>query len=130
MAHVEELDTPRSDPCGGAPSWSVFKTPVNIHILYRLLDRISTKSDKYYVIDTNSFRLLQFYSDTLYKEFIDDLMPHYHISKRYYVTRPLTYNSFTTIVRHICNSNDIAITRKPTYAKSVYSVDYFVQRIM
>ena len=106
--------------------WSVFKSPVDVHILYRLLDGISTKLDKYYVIDSNSFRLLQFYCDTLYVDFIRAITPHYHVSKRYYVTRPLTYNSFTTIVRHICNANSINITRKPTYTKSVYSVVYFV----
>ena len=115
---------------GLTTQWSVFKTPIDVNILYRLLDGISTKYDKYYVIDANSFRLLQFYYDTLYKEFIEALTPHYHVSKRYYLTRPLTYNSFTTIVRHICNAYDITITRKPTYTKSMYSVSYYVQRIV
>lgn len=106
--------------------WSVFKITPDIQILYTLLDTISSKMDRYYVIDANSFRLLQFYGDTVYKEFVEALTPHYHVSKRMYLTRPLTYNSFTTIVRQICNVNRVVVTRKPVYTKSVYSVEYLV----
>ena len=146
MMHIEEPNqTSDSAPTSAADvsRVSVFKTHVDMEILYRLLDQISTRMDKchrlcvgeaplpsqyWYVIDINSFRLLQFYHDTLYQTFVDTLMPCYHVSKQFYLTRKLTYNSFNTIVRQICNENGIEVIRKPRYNQSMYSVDYFVPR--
>jgi hypothetical protein len=108
----------------------IFKSQVDIGIVYDLLDQIATKLDKWYVIDATCFRLLKFHSDTLYANFVERLMPHYHLSKQFYLTRELTYNSFTTIIRQICNINGVVFERKNRYNQSMFSTDYFVQRVV
>ena len=41
-------------------SSQIFKQPVPIDHLYKLLDQICLKTNKYYVIDMNAFRKMQF----------------------------------------------------------------------
>ena len=62
----------------------------------------------------------------LIQQFIENCRSYYHISKRKYLDRKLTYNSFTTILRQICNSNKIIYTTKIKYDKSTYNIFYYI----
>ena len=53
-------------------------------------------------------------------------MPYYHISKRKYLERKLTYNSFITVIRQICNFNKITYTSQLKYDKSTYDITYYI----
>ena len=102
----------------------IFKKNVPSDILFALLDKICLKTDKYYHVDGNAFRKMQFLC--LFPEFLSIIFPCYHTSKQFYVTRELNYNSFTNIIRQICKSNNVMFHSKIKYNESAYSIDYFV----
>ena len=52
--------------------------------------------------------------------------PYYHTSKLKYLEKKLSYNSFTTIVRQICNFNGIMYTSQIKYDKSKYDIIYYI----
>jgi hypothetical protein len=102
----------------------IFCQPVDINILFDLLDKICLKKDKYYVVDNNAFRKLIFHNYHI--DFMDKIIDNYHVSKQFYVTRKITYKSFTNIVRQICKLNNIMFTSEIKYSESNYSIDYYV----
>lgn len=102
----------------------IFRKHIPIETLYHILDRICVKTDKYYLIDFNAFRLLQFHE--LYPDFSKNIIEAYKPSKQYFVTRTLTYNSFITIVRHICRVNHVHFDTKFNYQHSQYNIDYYI----
>ena len=60
------------------------------------------------------------------KSFLETLLPYYQESKRFYVERDFSYNSFVNIIRQICKSGDIMFTSKIKYNESKYNIDYFI----
>jgi len=102
----------------------IFRKNVPTKIVYELLDRICLKTEKYYVIDVNSYRKMKFHNYEV--QFLADILEFYHSSKSFYVNRKLTYNSFTNIIRQICKSNEIIFTSQIKYNDSKYNIDYFV----
>ena len=105
-------------------SLQIFKQNIPNNLIFELLEVICLKNEKYYTFNIES------YKRGVYKEiiqqFIENCRPYYHISKRKYLDRKLTYNSFTTILRQICNSNKIIYTTKIKYDKSVYNILYYI----
>ena len=87
-----------------------------------LLEKICAKTDSTYLIDMNAYRKMLYYE--LHKPFCEILTEYYHISKRYYLTREMTYNTFTNIVRQICKNNNIMFTSQIKYNESKYNIDY------
>lgn len=76
-----------------------------------------------------------FFSFTLYKQalfhgaiapFIKDLESYYHESKKKYINRKMDYNKFVTIIRQICNTNNITYTKKMVYHNSSYEIVYYI----
>ena len=102
----------------------LFRSHIPIDYLYDVLEKICVKKEKYYIIDFNSYRLLQFHD--LYTNFAEQIIQAYKPSKQKYVTRTLTYNSFVTIVRHICRINGIPFDTKFNYQYSLYNIDYYI----
>lgn len=105
-------------------SKQIFKDVVPLEILFDLLEQICLKTDKYYLVDVNAYKKLKY--NNLHVQFVEDIIDYYHLSKRFYVERDMTYNSFTNIVRQICKSNDIMFTNQIKYSESSYSIDYLV----
>jgi hypothetical protein len=105
-------------------STQIFKKKIPTESLYLLLDSICIKNDKYYVLNKNSFRKGIFNNKII--EFIEECKPYYHSSKQKYLERKLTYNSFTTILRQICNFNKINHTSQIKYDKSTYDIFYYI----
>ena len=106
---------------------SVGKDPrTNIgFILFNLLNRIiSIKTPfaigGYFMTRTDKFMEYGMFNETLNNS------EDYHLSKQFYVTRKMTYNSFVNIVRHICKSNNIMYTSQMKYNESKYNIDYNV----
>ena len=105
-------------------SSQIFKKSIPIDILFSLLDKICEKTSKYYIIDSNSFRKMNYHEyDT---EFYNTLVPYYHKSKLFYVQRKHKYSTFTTIVRQICKYNQIAYTSSIKYNESKYNIIYHI----
>ena len=102
----------------------IFKNPISNQILIKLLDDIAVKSDKCYVLNNNSYKKGLF--NDIIAKFINECKPYYHLSKRKYLERKLTYNSFITIIRQICNCNKITYTSQIKYDKSTYDIIYYI----
>ena len=103
-------------------SSQIFKNVIPMQLLIKLLDDIAVKTDKCYVLNTNSYKKGMF--NDLIMTFIEACKPYYHLSKRKYLERKPTYNSFTTIIRQICNFNKITYTSLIKYDKSAYDIIY------
>ena len=102
----------------------IFKNPISNQLLIKLLDDIAVKTEKCYVLNNNSYKKGMF-DDTI-RNFIDECKPYYHLSKRKYLERKPTYNSFITIIRQICNFNKITYTSQIKYDKSSYDIIYYI----
>lgn len=105
-------------------STQIFKNDIPIEILYKLLDRICLKNDKHYIFNTNSYKKGLY--DNSIQEFVEYCKPYYHNSKKKYLERKLTYNSFSTILRQICNYNKVTYTSQIKYDKSNYDIIYYI----
>ena len=101
-----------------------FKKQFPIEILLELLDKICLKNDKYYTINNDSYKKGVFNNDIA--DFLEACKPYYHLSKQKYLEKKLTYNSFTTVVRQICNFNKITYTSQIKYDKSNYNIIYYI----
>jgi len=102
----------------------IFRKDIPIQILYELLEKICTKNDNYFLVDNNSYKKMVFHG--YHTEFLLILKDYYHNSKKYYIEREFTYNSFTNIIRQICKSNNNQFTSKIKYNASKYNIDYLV----
>ena len=105
-------------------SKQIFVKPVPQDLVYDLLDKIATKSDKYYIVDINTYKRLKYYK--LHTDFIASAATYYHVSKKFYVEREMTYNSFVNIVRQICRGNKVNFTSKIKYTDSTYNIEYYI----
>jgi len=105
-------------------SIQIFKKNIPNELLFNLLDTICLKNEKHYIFNIDSFK------KGLFKEIIQNFLieckPYYHLSKQKYLDRKLTYNTFTTILRQICNFNKITYTSQIKYDKSSYCIVYYI----
>ena len=102
----------------------IFKKQIPNELLFNLLEVLCIKNDKHYLFTTNSFKK-GIYTQ-LINQFLEDCKPHYHISKHKYLERKLTHNNFTTVLRQICNFNQIKYTSEIKYDKSKYDIIYYI----
>jgi hypothetical protein len=102
----------------------IFKNQIPNSVLFDLLDKICLKNEKHYTFNMVSFKK-GVYSEEIQK-FINYCIPFYHLSKRKYLERKLCHNSFTTILRQICNFNNIKYTSEIKYDKSSYDIVYYI----
>jgi hypothetical protein len=101
----------------------MFKNKIPNSILFDLLDKICIKTNNYYFVDNISFKKAIY--NELIGSFFNECKNYYHLSKHKYLEK-LTYNSFTTILRQICNFNKISFTSKIKYDKSDYEIQYYI----
>jgi hypothetical protein len=105
-------------------SCQIFKKHIPSEELFNLLDKICLKTQKYYIFNKVAFKKGLFTKDI--QLFINECNPYYHISKLKYLTTQLTYNSFTTIIRQICNVNKTIYTSQIKYDHSSYDIVYYI----
>ena len=105
-------------------SCQIFKNHLHIEILFKLLEKICLKSQKYYIFNKIAFKKGVFTEDI--QNFIKECSPYYHISKQKYLTNPLTYNGFTTVIRQICNTNKTIYASQIKYDRSSYDIVYYI----
>lgn len=102
----------------------IFKNSIPNEILFNLLESIAIKTEKCYVFNHNVYKK-GMYNDILQK-FLEECKPYYYLSKRKYLERKLTYTSFVTILRQICNFNKITYTSQIKYENSTYDIIYYI----
>lgn len=105
-------------------SSQLFKKTIPNETLFSFLDKVGTKHDKYYIINNDSYKKGLFNNEI--PVFLELCKPYYHISKRSYLERKLTYVSFVTVLRQICKANNINYTSQIKYIKSSYCINYYI----
>lgn len=102
----------------------IFKNKVPNALFFELLDKTCSKNEKHYTFNLESFKR-GIYNEEIEK-FLKVLQPYYFLSKQKYLEKKITYNSFATILRQICNYNKIIYTSKIIYNKSAYNIVYYI----
>ncbi len=105
-------------------STQIFKNHIPNDIFFEFLDKICFKYQNYYIFNQDAFKKGVYNEDI--QKFLEVCRPYYHISRRTYIDRKLSYNNFTTIIRHICKFNEICFTNEIKYDKSEYSIFYTI----
>ena len=106
----------------------IFKTPVPSELLFELLEKTCTKSQHFYIFDKNSYKK-GIFTESI-STFLANCKPYYFLSKQKYIERKVTYNSFTTIIRQICNYHKITYTSEIKYDKSSYNIVYYIEDML
>jgi hypothetical protein len=99
-----------------------FTTPIDNNIIVELLKKNCVRINNYYVFDTISFRKGE-YNESI-KTFVEHCRLYYKPKYHYYLDRKLTAKSFLTILRQICNHNNIVFTNEIKYSNSTYETIY------
>ncbi len=102
----------------------LFIKDIKNDVLFDLLDKICQKNENYYHLDQNSFRKMLFHGYD--KDFCSFVKEYYYSSKQFYVTRIMTYKSFTNIVRQICKHNNILFNSSIRYSNSKYAIEFYI----
>jgi hypothetical protein len=105
-------------------STQIFKNKIQNELLFELLSKICIKNEKYFTFNKESFKKGLYTNDI--QEFIDKCIPYYHISKRKYLEKKLSHKSFVTILRQICNFNNIKYISQIIYSNSTYDIVYYI----
>jgi hypothetical protein len=102
----------------------IFKKDIPLKILFDLLDKTCNITETHYILDINAYKKMLFHE--YHVGFLSQVAEYYHNSKKYYVERECTYNSFMTIVRQICKYNTVQFTSKIKYNSSKYNIEYLI----
>jgi len=105
-------------------SKQTFKQNIPNELLFALLDKVCLKNDKHYIFNNVSFRKGMY--DESIVAFVESCRPYYHNSKKHYLERKFTYRNFTSILRQICNCNNITYTSRIKYDSSTYDIVYYI----
>ena len=108
-------------------SSNILKEKIPINFLFDLLDKYCfVKTDKYYTLDLDTYKKIVL--EQKIDGFLEVVVPYYKKSKLHYVTRSMKYIYFLTIVRHICNSNNIKYTSNIYYNRSKHYIKYLIYK--
>ena len=102
----------------------IIKKNIPSYILLNILNNISTKQNNYYIINKIAFKKGEYLN--ILENFTNSLKEYYFSSKYFYLDRKCTYNSFLTLIRHICKNNNISYVSKILYDKSSYEIIYYI----
>lgn len=108
-------------------SSNILKEKIPINILVELLQQYCfIKTDKYFVLDLDSYKKIVL--ENKIAPFLEKVAPYYKKNKVNYVTRPMKYVYFLTLVRHICNSNNVQYTSNIYYNRSKHYIKYLIYK--
>ena len=106
-------------------SKQIFKSIVPKEILFNLLDKICERvENNYYLVDNAAYKRMKFHNYQI--GFLASIIDYYHWSKRFYVERDFTYQSFINIVRQLTRIHGIPMISKTKYIESSYMIEYLV----
>jgi hypothetical protein len=105
-------------------SRQIFKSGIPDEMFVGFLENVCQKNNRHYTFNNETFKK-GMYNGTIEK-FIIECVPYYHISKRKYLEKKLTYNSLSTVIRQICKYNRFTYTSKIVYDRSTYDIMYFI----
>jgi hypothetical protein len=100
----------------------IFKTIIAPDIIWNFLKENGEETTDHFIFDKVLYKKAVF-KDTI-EPFVKSLVEHYHESKKHYINRKMDYNKFVTVLRQLCNSNDIAYKTQMVYNSSTYEIVY------
>lgn len=106
-------------------SHQIFKEVLPVSLLINFLINICSISDGMFVFTNESYKRSLLNQSLL--QFLTDITPYYHQSKRMYVERKMNFAHLATIVRQICRAKSISYTSKIVYGGSTYQISYFIE---
>jgi hypothetical protein len=107
-------------------SSQIFKKDFPSEILFNLLENICMKNEKHYILNSDSFKKGMF--NKTIDEFLENCKLYYHNSKKKYLEKKMTYSTFVTVIRQICNYNKLTYISQIKYNKSSYDIIYIIYR--
>jgi len=105
-------------------SSQIFRSAVSKNTLHSFLESCAEKKHKYYTFTKTLFKAAQF--KELIEPFCKSIEDNYYVSKRYYITRKMTYKNFVTVLRQICKYHQIPFISRIKYYKSTYDISYTI----
>ena len=106
-------------------SINILTYKITIEILYKLLyENCFIKTDKYYELNIETYKKILINNQL--QPFLDEVKKYYKKQKQYYITREQKHVYFLTIIRHICNSNNIKYTSSIYYDHSKHQIKYYI----
>jgi hypothetical protein len=106
-------------------SKQIFKELVPKEILFDLLDKICERVENGdYLVNNAAYKRMKFHN--YHPGFLASIIDYYHWSKRFYVERDFTYQSFINIVRQITRIHGIRMTSNTKYLESSYMIEYII----
>ena len=106
----------------------LFKYKISNERFYNFLKEFceedTINKSKYFVLSKAAYQKLKY--KNLLTPFCYELKDYYHESKSKYINNVTNFNQFITIIRQICNVNDIVYINKPVYIKSIYEPIYYI----
>jgi hypothetical protein len=102
----------------------LFKTEVPSHMLLDFLKVNCDETETHFII--NKFLYKKMIYNNHISAFTAALKPYYYLSKMKYIERVMTYNSFLTIIRQLCNAQNIKYISSLVYDKSSYEITYSI----
>ena len=102
----------------------IFKNKISNDVFFEFLNSICLKNEKYLILNIDAFKK-GIYNNKII-EFFDYCKPFYQNSKKKYLEKKLTYNSFNTVIRQICNLNNTKFVSFIKYDKSIYNIIYYI----
>jgi hypothetical protein len=102
----------------------IFKDKIPFEIVEDFIKKNSILERDKYMFNKYCFKKISM-KDEL-DIFLKKLLPYYHISKKYYVEREMSYIRFATILRQLCNLHKIQVVSKIKYFNSSYENVYFI----
>ena len=103
-----------------------FKTLIPLDILWGFLLENGEDHETYYLFSKILYK--KFVFRELMPDFIALIQPYYYESKKHYITRKMDYNRFITILRQLCNANNIRYETKMIYNSSTYEILYYIYK--
>lgn len=100
----------------------IFKTILDPNILWDFLKANGEINEENIIFSKFLYKKAVF-KETI-EPFIKSLIEYYHESKKHYITRKMDYNKFITVLRQLCNSNDVKYTTQMVYNNSTYEIVY------
>lgn len=102
----------------------IFKDHIPKSILIDFLEKICEKTTKYYIFDLITYR--KAIHRDLIVPFFKDCEPYYYNSKLKYLRGNVSFKSFATVMRQICNYHKIPYITKIKHVHSQNEINYFI----
>ena len=80
-------------------STQIFKSEIPKEVFYSFLDKVCTKTDKFYVFNNCAYKKGNLLD--VITPFLEECKPHYHLSKQKYIEKKLTSNKIHFIIYSI-----------------------------